>query len=113
MSEIITLLNCILPVIKPKEQKQLQIIIEALLSMRGCIIMLGLSRWIKKGGSYRTMIRFFHSTLDWGTTNWLFIKKHLTKNRGSVYFLGGDEIVVNKSGKKSYGLDRFYSSIQN
>ena len=69
MSEIITLLNCIFPIIKLKEQKQLQIIIEALLSMRGRITMLGLSRWIKKGGSYRTMIRFFHSTFDWGAIN--------------------------------------------
>ena len=69
MSEIITLLNCIFPIIKPKEQKQLQIIIEVLLSMRGRITMLGLSRWSKKGGSYRTMIRFFHSTFDWGAIN--------------------------------------------
>jgi hypothetical protein len=113
MPEIIALLNCIFPIIKPKEQKQLQIIIEALLSMRGRITMLGLSRWSQKGASYRTMIRFFHSTLDWGTINWLFIKTHLTKNRASVYLLGGDEVVISKSGKKSYGLDRFYSSIQN
>ena len=69
MSEIITLLNCIFPIIKPKEQKQFQIIIEALLSMRGCITILGLSRWSKKGGSYKIMIKFFHNTLDWGAIN--------------------------------------------
>ena len=75
--------------------------------------MLGLSRWSKKGGNYRTMIRFFHSTLDWGVINWFFIKIYLTKNRGFVYLLGGNKVVVSKSGKKNYGLDRFYSSIQN
>ena len=53
------------------------------------------------------MIRFFHSILDWGAINWLFIKIYLTKNRGFVYLLGGNEIVISKSGKKSYGLDRF------
>ncbi len=93
--------------------KQLQIIILALLSMRGRITMLGLSRWSEKGGSYRTITRFFHSTIDWGAINWQFIKMHLIKNKGSVYLLAGDEVIVSKSGKSSYGLDRFYSSIQN
>jgi hypothetical protein len=75
--------------------------------------MLGLSRWSEKGGSYKTITRFFDSTIDWGAINWLFIQTHLTKMKGSVYLLGGDEVVVSKSGKHSYGLDRFYSSIQN
>ena len=52
MNEIITLLSCIIPIIETKKQKQLQIIIQALLSMRGRITMLGLSRWSEKGGSY-------------------------------------------------------------
>ena len=113
MSEIITLLNCITPIIETTKQKRLQIIIQALLSMRGRITMLGLSRWSEKGGSYKTITRFFDSTIDWGAINWLFIQTHLTKMEGSVYLLGGDEVVVSKSGKHSYGLDRFYSSIQN
>jgi len=74
--------------------------------------MLGMSRWSEKGGSYRTITRFFHSTIDWGAINWQFIKKHLL-SKGGVYLLAGDEVVVSKSGKKSYGLERFYSSIQN
>lgn len=80
--------------------------------MRGRITMLGLSRWSEKGGSYRTITRFFHSKIDWEAVNWMFIKTHLIK-KGSVYLLGGDEVVVSKSGKHSYGVDRFFSSIQN
>lgn len=74
--------------------------------------MLGLSRWSEKGGSYRTITRFFSSKIDWGAINWMFIKSHLIDKK-RVYLLAGDEVVVSKSGKKSYGLDRFYSSIVN
>lgn len=48
-----------------------------------------------------------------GAINWLFIKTHLIKTEGSVCLLGGDEVVVSKSGEHSYGLDKFYSSLQN
>ena len=74
--------------------------------------MLGLSRWSGKGGSYRTITRFFHSQIDWEAINWLFIKTHLIE-KSKVYLLGGDEVVISKEGKHSYGLDRFYSSIEN
>ena len=82
-----------------------------MLSIKGRITMLGLSRWSEKGGSYRTINRFFHSKIDWLAINWIVIKSHLLK--GSVYLLAGDEVVVSKSGKNTYGVDRFYSSIQN
>lgn len=74
--------------------------------------MLGLSRWSEKGGSYKTIERFFNSTIDWGAVNWMFIKTHLIR-RDSIYLLGGDEVVISKDGKHSYGLDLFYSSIEN
>lgn len=112
MPEIIILLNCIAPIIRKNQQKQLQIIIQSLLSMRGRITMLGLSRWSEKGGSYKTITRFFNSNMDWEAINWMFIKKHLIK-KGFVYILGGDEVVISKSGKHSYGVDWFFSSIQN
>ena len=59
MKEIITLLSCIAPIIEKKKRKQLSIIIQALLVMRGRITMLGISRWSEKGGSYSTIERFF------------------------------------------------------
>ena len=112
MPEIITLLNYLSAVMSKTKQKQLQVIIEALLSMRGRITMLGMSRWSEKGGSYRTIQRFFHSKFNWLDINWFFIQKHLIK-KGSVYLLGGDEVVVSKSGASTHGLDFFYSSIHN
>jgi len=35
------------------------LIVEAMLAMTGRVTMLGLSRWTEKGGSYRTVQRFF------------------------------------------------------
>ena len=90
----------------------MSIIIEALLSMRGRITMMGLSRWSEKGGSYKTIERFFNSDIKWESVNWIFIKRHLIK-KGSVYLIGGDEVVISKDGKHSYGLDLFYSSLEN
>lgn len=112
MKRIITLLSCLKPMMKKKHHNQLQIVVHTLLVMVGRKTTLGLSRWSEKGGSVRTLTRFFESSLDWGTINWQIIKSHLSK-KGKVYILGGDEVIVSKSGKKTYGVDRFYSSIQN
>jgi hypothetical protein len=95
-----------------RHYNQLIIVIHAMLSIKGRITMLGLSRWSEKGGSYRTITRFFHSNIDWVSINWMIIKSYLIKEN-SVYILAGDEVVISKSGKKTYGIDRFYSSIQN
>jgi len=97
--------------IKKSQYNQLMVIIHAMLSIKGRITMLGLSRWREKGGSYRTINKFFHSKIDWLTINWIVIKSHLLQD--SVYILAGDEVVVSKSGKKTYGIDLYYSSIQN
>ena len=72
--------------------------------------MLGISRWAEKGGSYRTVQRFFHTVLPWATLFWLFFKQHLFEER-ATYILAGDECVVTKAGKKTHGLDRFFSSL--
>jgi putative transposase len=90
--------------------RQLNQIIMAMLAMNGRITMLGISRWTGAGGSYRTMLRFFHTVIPWATLFWLFFRKHLFR-ANEVYLLAGDEVVVSKSGKKTYGLDRFFSSL--
>ena len=84
----------------------------SLLVMRGRITMKGLSRWSEKGGSYKTIERIFNSQINWEEVNWRFIKKHLIKKK-TVYLLGGDEVVISKAGKHSYGLDLYYSSLEN
>jgi putative transposase len=110
MNEIITILNLLSPTLAPKTLKQLIVICEAMLAMTGRVTMLGLSRWTEKGGSYRTIQRFFKQQTDWGKLRWLLIKQHLTGVEGT-YILVADEVVVTKSGKETHGLGMFFSSI--
>ncbi len=72
--------------------------------------MLGISRWGEAGASYRTVQGFFNTTVSWGKVQWLIIAHHLL-DQEDVLLLGGDEVVVTKSGKKTHGLDRFFSSL--
>lgn len=95
--EIITVLTCLNPVLDYTNIYRLSIIAEAMLSMSGRITMLGISRWTEKGGSYRTIQRFFNSEINWGKLRWLFIRKHLI-NPKDVILIAGDEVVVTKSG---------------
>jgi hypothetical protein len=86
------------------------LIIPALLAMTGRVTMLGISRWTEKGGSYRTVQRFFYTAIPWASVFWLFFRQHLF-DRDAIYILADDESVVTKSGKKTFGLDRFFSSL--
>ena len=90
--------------------RRLAVIVEAMLAMTGRVTMLGLSRWTESGGSYRTVQRFFNTTMAWSKVHWLIIRQHLL-DPGDVLLMAGDEVVVTKSGKKTYGLDRFFSSL--
>jgi len=72
--------------------------------------MLGISRWAGKGCSYRTVQRLFYTLIPWAMVLWLFFRHHIF-NPEDVYLLGGDECVVTKAGKHTYGLDRFFSSL--
>ena len=85
-------------------------IVQAMLAMTGRVTMLGISRWAGKGGSYRTVQRFFNTTLPWATLLWVFFRQHLWCP-SEVYLLAGDEVVVTKAGKKTYGIDRFFASL--
>jgi putative transposase len=82
----------------------------AMLALTGRVTMLGISRWTGPGGSYRTIQRFFATVIPWASLFWLFFRTHLFK-ADDVYLLGGDETVVTKAGKHTYGLDRFFASL--
>ena len=110
MKDIIALLSCLVPYLDKTISKQLFQIIVAMLSMTGRITMLGISRWTDKGGSYRTIQRFFNKTITWCKVNWFFIRHNLL-NKDNKIAIAADETVVTKSGKKTYGIDRFFSSI--
>src|SRR5712691_9929796 len=78
--------------------------------MTGRVTMLGISRWAGKGGSDRTIQRFFSQALPWAMLFWVFFRHHVHRP-DEVYLLVGDEVVVTKAGKHTYGLDRFFSSL--
>ncbi len=82
----------------------------AILAMTGRVTMLGISRWTGQGGSYRTVQRFFATTLPWASLFWLFFRSQLF-DPDDVYLLAGDETVVTKAGKHTPGLDRFFASL--
>ncbi len=110
MIDILALLQCLSPKVDKTTIRQFSRIIPALLAMTGRVTMLGISRWTEKGGSYRTVQRFFNTVIPWANVFWLFFRHHLLKPN-ATYFLAGDECVVTKSGKKTHGLDRFFSSL--
>ncbi len=109
MNEITTLLTCMQPLLEANTYRHLLIISQALLMMTGRITMLSISRWTEKGGSYRTIQRFFSNNIPWSSLNWAIAKTILKKS--SVILIAGDATTVTKSGKKTFGLGRFFSSI--
>ena len=111
MSEILALLQNIAPLLEPTTFRQMSQVIFGMLVISGRITMLGLSRWTEKGGSYRTIQRLYHSGLPWKAIQWLFFRKRFLKPEDE-YIVAGDEVVVSKAGKKTHGLDRFFSGVQ-
>src|SRR5215468_10917566 len=100
MVAILPLLVCLHPEMTMTSIRQFNRIALAMLAMTGRVTMLGISRWSGQGGSYRTVQRFFATTLPWASLFWLFFRTHLFQ-RDDVYLLGGDETVVSKAGKHS------------
>lgn len=78
--------------------------------MTGRVTMLGISRWAGKGGSYRTVQRFFSKAKPWVEMFWEFFYQHLYRSE-DTYIMAGDESVITKSGKHTYGIDRFFSGL--
>ncbi len=110
MIDILALLQSLSPCLDKTTIRQFSLIIPALLAMTGRVTMLGISRWTEKGGSYRTVQRFFSTVIPWTNVFWLFFRQHLF-DAEATYILAGDESVVTKSGNKTHGLDRFFSSL--
>jgi putative transposase len=110
MSDSIVLFACFSQCLEPTSLRQLGRVVEAMLSMSGRVTMRGLSRWTGKGGSYRTIQRFFTTSLSWCHLQWLLIRHHLL-DADDVVVMSGDHVVVTKAGKTTYGLDRFFSSL--
>jgi putative transposase len=110
MPDILALVLCLQPCVTTTTVRQLSRIALALLTMTGRVTMLGISRWTGDGGSYRTVQRFFATAIPWAQVLWLFFRQHLFQ-ADDVYLLVGDEVVVPKAGKQTYGLDHVFSSV--
>jgi len=107
---ILALLQPIQNSVSKTTLRQLSRIIPAMVAITGRVTMLGLSRWTERGGSYRTVQRFFYTVVPWAQVFWVFFCAHLLE-RQDTYLLTGDECVVTKAGEKTHGLDYFFSSL--
>jgi putative transposase len=110
MTPILPLLQNLPSTLNRTTLRQLSHIMIAMLMIPNRITMRGLSRWTNKGGSYRTIQRFFQTIIPWGQLFWCFFYHYLWQAE-ATYLLAGDESVITKSGSTTYGLDRFFSSI--
>jgi hypothetical protein len=109
MREIIALLACLESHLSRPLLKQLSHLVWAMLCIPNRVTMLGLARWTEKGGSYRSLQRLYQSPIDWLQVHWLLLKSWLPQEEGKKLLLA-DEVVIEKVGKKTYGIGQFYSS---
>jgi len=65
MTDILALLQSIESHVSKTTFRQMRHVIFGMLVITGRVTMLGLSRWTDKGGSYRTLQRFYHTVLPW------------------------------------------------
>jgi len=112
MPEILALLQNITPVVSATILRQMSQVIYGMLISNGRITMLEISRWTETGGSYRTIQRLYHMPLLWLQIQWIFFVSQLQKPNDE-YIAAGDEVVFGKAGKETYGIGRFFSSLQN
>ena len=112
MTEIVALLQSIAPVISTTALRQLSQVVYGMLISNGRMTMLELSRWTEKGGSYRTIQRLYHTPMVWLQIQWILFTSQFHQT-DREYIAAGDEVVFGKAGKETYGLGRFFSSLQN
>jgi putative transposase len=112
MPEILALLQNIASVVPATILQQMSQVIYGMLISNGRITMLEISRWTETGGSYRTIQRLYHTPLLWLQIQWGFFVSQL-QNPNHEYIAAGDEVVFGKAGKETYGIGRFFSSLQN
>ncbi len=111
MPEIVALLQSIAAVVSPTVLQQMSHVIYGLLISNGRITMLEISRWTERGGSYRTIQRWYHSRLIWLQIMWIWFTRELWK-AGHEYIAAGDEVVFGKAGKETHGVGYFFSGLQ-
>jgi len=76
--------------------------------MSGTKTMLNISRWTGEESCYKTIERFYERIIPWMEMNLILITNFVNI---SELLLASDETIISKSGKKTEGLDFFFSSI--
>jgi putative transposase len=112
MTEILALLQSLTPIVAATPLRQMSRVIHGMLISNGRLTMLEISRWTEAGGSYRTIQRLYHTPLLWLQIQWNFFTRQI-HHAQREYIATGDEVVFGKAGKETYGLSRFFSSLQN
>jgi putative transposase len=112
MTEILALLQSLTSIISLTQMRQMSRVLHGMLISNGRLTMLEISRWTEAGGSYRTIQRLYHTPLLWLQIQWSFFARQIHQAQHE-YIVAGDEVVFGKAGKETYGLNRFFSSLQN
>ena len=68
--------------------------------------MRSITRWSTCG--YRTVQRFFATDIHWPSLHTAVVTTHLYE-KSHTFMLAYDETTITKSGKKTYGIDQYYS----
>jgi putative transposase len=110
MSDIVALLHCLTPYLSNTTMRQLKQVVFAVLCIPDRVTMLSIARRTERGGSYRTIQRWYHTPVDWAIMLWTVIQVYLLNPEGE-YLLAGDEVVISKAGDATHGGGRFYSSL--
>ena len=105
--DILSLLSCFQPLVGATAMRHFSLIVPALLTMTGRVTMLSISRWTTKGGSYRSVQRFFATDLPWTKLLVQFFQAHLCSAEHE-FILAGDATTITKSGKLTHGIGRFF-----
>lgn len=108
--EILTLFACYSTLLSTVTIGHLAIIAQAILTLTGRVTMSSMVRWTGGAIGYRTVQRFFATALPWVEMLVRFFQSHLF-DANEEYILAGDTTTVTKSGKKTHGLDRFFSGV--
>ena len=102
MFNTLSILLCLNNCLDATTFKRLKTIVAAMLAMTGRVTMLGMSRWADKGGSYRTIQRFFNTPIAWASVHWCLIR-HCFLDSDDTFIIAADETIVTKAGGMTYG----------
>jgi putative transposase len=72
MMAIVVLFQCLQRHVTVTTGRQFSQLALTIIAMTGRVTMLSIVRWACKGGSYRTVQRFFATVIPWATLFWVF-----------------------------------------